>query len=74
MRVSAQVCAVLAALRDGHAYGLSIIRHTGLKSGTVYPILARMTRAGWVTARREETPAAPGRVARCMYEVTPEAP
>jgi DNA-binding PadR family transcriptional regulator len=43
-----------------------ISRRTGLKSGTVHPILDRMLDKGWVTARREKTKEG----SRRYYQVT----
>lgn len=74
VRRSPQVKAVLAALTAGCTYGLAIMRHTGLKSGTVYPILRRMESAGWVSGKRQECATEPGRPARRTYELTAKAP
>jgi PadR family transcriptional regulator len=41
-------------LADEGWYGLRIAEATGLRIGTVYPILARFERAGWVTSRWED--------------------
>ena len=38
-------------------YGLEVVKATSLPSGTVYPILGRMERHGWLTSTREEVPA-----------------
>lgn len=45
-----QVLEVLAG-RSGEVYGLEIATATGLMTGTIYPILARLERAGWVEGR-----------------------
>lgn len=73
VRRSAQVEAVLTALADGCTYGLAIMRRTGLASGTVYPILRRMEKAGWVTGTLDERACLPGRPARRTYELTTDA-
>lgn len=58
---------------EGERYGLDIMQATGLPSGTVYPILTRLQRAGWLAAHWEEIdPAAVGRPARRWYRLTPE--
>ena len=44
---------VLYAIAYGHAYGFDVIDATGLGSGTVYPILRRLERAGLLTSARE---------------------
>jgi DNA-binding PadR family transcriptional regulator len=54
-------------------YGLEIIRDAGLKGGTLYPILARLEDAEWVTSEWESMdPAAEGRRPRRYYTLTPE--
>lgn len=76
MRVTTAVAKVLAAFLedpDAERYGLDLIRITGLPSGTLYPILARLQRAGWVDASWEEIDAAAaGRPARRYYRLTHE--
>ena len=63
---------ILGAVRDGAAYGLDIVAHTGLPSGTVYPTLGRLKRSGLVTARWEDQRAAEraGRPRRRYYDLT----
>jgi PadR family transcriptional regulator, regulatory protein PadR len=69
---SAQTAAVLAALAAdpvGWRYGYDLCRETGLKAGSLYPILIRLADRGQVEAQWEqETP--PGRPARHMYRLT----
>src|ERR1700733_5875169 len=36
-------------------YGLELVKAVKSKSGTIYPILARLERAGWLQAEWEET-------------------
>ena len=51
-------------------YGLEIIERTGLPSGTVYPLLARLESEGWVTSCWEAgDPGARGPRKR-FYEIT----
>lgn len=64
--------AVLSALlgrRQGWQYGYDLLRETGLKSGTLYPILARLQSGGWLEQRWEK-PAGPGRPPRHLYRLT----
>lgn len=66
--------ALLAAFVSGgggwrHGYDLS--KETGLKSGTLYPLLIRFAERGWVQARWAEA-AAPGRPPRHLYRLTAE--
>ena len=67
---TADVLKVLLATTPDHpAWGLRICQEAGLGSGTVYPILERLLRAGWITSRREEGEH-PGRPARTYYDLT----
>lgn len=49
-RITYPAACVLQALADGKVYGLDIIEHIGLPSGTVYPLLRRFERAGLVVS------------------------
>src|SRR5579883_2659336 len=49
-------------------YGYDISRETGLKSGTLYPILMRLTSNFWLETRWEESES--GRPPRHMYRLT----
>jgi DNA-binding PadR family transcriptional regulator len=63
-----------AFLADPHTdrYGLELMHDTGLASGTLYPILVRLERAGWVESQWETIdPVAQGRPARRYYRLTP---
>jgi PadR family transcriptional regulator PadR len=52
-------------------YGFDLMQAAGLASGTLYPILARLENAGWISGKREQIdPAAAGRPARRMYTLT----
>ena len=63
---------ILACVRDGARYGLDIVASTGLSSGTVYPTLARLTRAGLLRSRLEDQAIAnrEGRPRRRYHELT----
>lgn len=63
---------ILAAVRDGDAYGLEVVSRTGLASGTVYPTLGRLKRSGLVRAHWEDQRTADrdGRPRRRYYELT----
>ena len=67
----AKVLAVLLEDPTTDRYGLDLIKATGLPSGTLYPILVRLERAGWVHSRWEDIdPARAGRPARRYYRLT----
>ncbi|HEY7466407.1 MAG TPA: PadR family transcriptional regulator [Dehalococcoidia bacterium] len=62
------LAALLGATEDWH-YGYDLSKATGLKSGTLYPILMRLEAQGWLEARWEEAPQ-PGKPARHLYRLT----
>lgn len=59
--------AVLAALKQGEAYGYELlqrINHTdglGMTESTVYPLLARLTKEDCLSVRAEPSPSGPPR-------------
>jgi PadR family transcriptional regulator PadR len=54
-------------------YGFDLIDQTKIKSGTLYPILIRLEKAGWLESRLEEVdPHVAGRPARRLYSLTGE--
>ena len=59
----------LSAQRQGWRHGYDLMKETGLSSGTLYPLLMRMTEQGLVEAEWRE-PAQPGRPARHAYRLT----
>lgn len=70
---SVQTLSVLAALcaePAGWRHGYGIAKDTGLKSGSLYPILIRLADRGLVEARWEEEQPA-GRPRRHLYRLTP---
>jgi PadR family transcriptional regulator len=73
-RMTTSVLRVVAALLTdptAERYGLQLMQDTGLPSGTLYPILIRLERAGWVESRWEDAdPVAEGRPTRRYYRLT----
>jgi len=73
LRLSPQTLLVLDAFLD-HAedwkYGYDLSRVTGLKSGTLYPILMRLAERKLLQTQWEA--AEPGKPPRHMYRFTPE--
>jgi PadR family transcriptional regulator len=64
--------AVMAALvrqGDDWSYGYDLARETELKSGSLYPILARLSDQGWLEARWEREVGL-GRPPRHLYRLT----
>lgn len=71
---SPQTLLVLALLlespRSWH-YGYGISQRTSLRSGTLYPILARLEEMGWLDTKWAES-GQPGRPPRHTYRLTSE--
>ena len=56
VRLSPQTLMLLAALLDAPSewqYGYDVSRRTGLKSGTLYPILMRLSEREWLETKWE---------------------
>jgi PadR family transcriptional regulator, regulatory protein PadR len=52
-------------------HGYDLMQATGYPSGKVYPVLGRLTGAGWLTRTPEEVdPSQAGRPARYLYRLT----
>ena len=75
MRMSLQTLRVLEAFLENPSHPLSgadVHKHSGLASGTLYPILLRLESAGWFVSRWESVdPATAGRPRRRLYRLTP---
>lgn len=74
MRLTLPTATVLSALIHGHGYGFEILDVTGLRPGTVYPILRRLEEEGLVRSSWEDAAAArgEGRPPRRNYRLTRE--
>jgi PadR family transcriptional regulator len=74
-RITASVLKVVSAMLTDpttQRYGLDLMHDTGLASGTLYPILVRLERCGWVSSQWEDIdPVAEGRPPRRYYLLTP---
>lgn len=71
-RASPQTLTLLAALLEQPRewrHGYDLAQTTGLKSGTLYPILIRLADRALLESRWQETPER-GRPARHMYRLT----
>lgn len=69
---SRQMRALLAAMMTDPAawrHGYELMKDTGLSSGTLYPLMMRMTEKGLVEAEWRD-PSQPGRPARHVYRLT----
>jgi DNA-binding PadR family transcriptional regulator len=67
-QTQAVIAALLSAASEWH-YGYDVSKETGLKSGTLYPILMRLEAHGWLEARWEDAPP-PGKPPRHLYKLT----
>jgi PadR family transcriptional regulator, regulatory protein PadR len=76
VRITIQTLLVLQTLLEDPAsehYGLKISERSGLPTGSIYPILARLESAGWVASSWEDIDeSAAGRRARRYYQLTDE--
>lgn len=77
MRRTRRAIAVALALLDdpqGRHWGYPLSKQSGVPSGVLYPILARMLDEGWLTDHWEDasTAAAQGRPPRRYYRLTPK--
>jgi DNA-binding PadR family transcriptional regulator len=73
LRLSPQTVLVLDAFLEqpeDWKYGYDLSRNTGLKSGTLYPILMRLAEHKLLETKWEQSE--PGRPPRHMYRFTPE--
>jgi PadR family transcriptional regulator PadR len=71
-KLSPQTFAVLSALADRSfdwLYGLELAKMTDLKSGSLYPILIRLSERALLESRWLE-PSEPGRPPRHAYRIT----
>ena len=68
---SLSVLAALAGQPSQWQHGYALARQTGLKSGTMYPILIRLADRGLVEACWQDEPA-PGRPRLHLYRLTPD--
>ncbi len=73
-RLTRQTAVLLNQLLTAPAkewYGLELMELTGLRSGTIYPLLHRLRQDGWLTASTEEVdPVEAARPRRRLYRLT----
>ena len=72
IRMTQSTAMVLQAVSRGYRYGFDIMDATGLRSGTIYPILRRLEEAGLLRGRWERVAEAhrDNRPQRRLYEIT----
>ena len=75
-RMTLQTQLVLRALLEDpthERYGLELSTASGLPSGTIHPILARLEKIGWLESHWEDIdPAKAGRPRRRYYRLSPD--
>ncbi len=74
VRMTQITALVLRVVATGHRYGFDVMEACGLPSGTVYPALRRLEKAGLLKSRWESRAEAHahGRPRRRTYKLTPE--
>ncbi|MGH3855353.1 MAG: PadR family transcriptional regulator [Pseudonocardiaceae bacterium] len=65
------LAALEALLALDRPYGQEVMERTGRPSGTIYPLLARLEREGWVTSQWESDELDERRPRRRYYTLTP---
>ncbi len=74
VQMTRQTIGVLSVLIENPArpfYGFELMAHAKVKSGTLYPMLARLEKAGWITSSWEEVdPHTAARPRRRYYRLT----
>jgi PadR family transcriptional regulator len=66
-----KVLNTVASDPEAEWYGLELSKRSGLKPGTIYPILDRLLKVDWLERRWEEIdPAVEGRPRRRLYRLT----
>lgn len=74
VRVTVPIARVLRVFLEDTAvprYGFDLMEATGLASGSLYPILVRLERAGWIAGAKEDIdPRVAGRPARRYFTLT----
>lgn len=74
IRISPQTLSLLNALLDHPAdwrHGYSLSQSTAISSGTLYPILMRLEKLGWLETKWEDPKG--GRPPRHLYRLTSQA-
>ena len=69
-RTTARTLAAFLGAPGRWRYGYDLMKEADLSSGTLYPLLARLTDDGWLESRWEDSEL-PGRPPRQLYRLTP---
>lgn len=68
--IAREAIAVMADAGASWSHGYDLCRRTGIKSGTLYPLLIRLEAQGYLEAEWQ-APTEPGRPPRHAYRLTP---
>lgn len=55
---------------NGRFYGYELLQETGMKSGSLYPVLGRFEDLGWIRGEMQDSPG--GRPPRRVYVLNPD--
>lgn len=66
---AARLIATFLASPAGRFYGYELLQASGMKSGSLYPVLGRFEDYGWITGEMQESPG--GRPPRRVYILDP---
>ena len=69
-RPTARALAIFLEAPRRWRHGYDLMKEAGLSSGTLYPLLARLTDDGWLESYWEESPL-PGKPPRQLYRLSP---
>jgi DNA-binding PadR family transcriptional regulator len=67
---AARILAEFLRYPDTPRYGYELMRDSGIKSGSLYPVLGRFEKLEWITGTME--PSVDGRPPRRVYRVNPD--
>ena len=67
---AARLIAAFLHTPHGHFYGYELLQETGMKSGSLYPVLGRFEDLGWIRGEMQQSPG--GRPPRRIYVLDPE--
>jgi DNA-binding PadR family transcriptional regulator len=68
-RIAIDALSLIASTRNGWTHGYDLCRRTGIKSGTLYPLLIRLEAQGYLEAEWQPS-TEPGRPPRHAYRLT----
>lgn len=68
-RTTARTLAAFVEAPRAWRYGYDLMKVADISSGTLYPLLARLSEDGWLESRWEESEL-PGRPSRQLYRLT----